>query len=99
MEEIREDAIMKITKTKKVVKEVEEVVDYYCQCDKCDSRIETTGCESFEFSLEYRRGVSFGTDGGEGKTSELELCQECAKDLMQLLTDNGYKIQTSDYDW
>jgi hypothetical protein len=38
-------------------------------------------------------------EGGSGEKQEMELCQNCAVKLVDLLRANGYRVTDSEWDW
>ena len=86
---------MKVTNTKKVIKEVEVVTEKYTICDKCGKRIEEDIFDAFECNFTYVVGSCY-PEGSCGEEKSMDICQECADDLVELLIDNGYNINTSD---
>jgi len=89
---------MEIRKTKKIFREVEVVVECYDKCDKCGEKIDTELYETFEFEFEVRTGESYPS-GGYDEKKLLDLCQECSKEAVTLLEQNGFKIRTEDWDY
>jgi hypothetical protein len=83
---------------KKETKMTEVITECYDICDKCGKRISTKFGDAFEFSLEYKTGQSY-PEGGNGVKKSLDLCQKCAPEAIKLLMDNGFSIQTSEWDW
>lgn len=85
---------MRTYKTKEVTK-TERAVDQI-HCDKCGKDVTT----------EYRRGGNnaydigwfecrFGyraQEFGDGHTAKMDLCENCSKELLDLLRDNGFAI-------
>jgi hypothetical protein len=89
---------MYVEKKEKQVKEVDVVIDSYHICDKCNKKIITESHDAFEFDLEYRTGTDY-PESGSGDKKAMDLCDECADDCIQLLRDNGYRINESEWDW
>lgn len=89
---------MYVEKTEKQIKEVEVILESYYLCDKCNEKIETKGYDAFEFELSYKTGYNY-IEGGNGEKKEMELCPKCADDCIQLLKNNGYRINESEWDW
>tara|TARA_R110000765_G_scaffold327923_1_gene418957 strand:+ start:458 stop:727 length:270 start_codon:yes stop_codon:yes gene_type:complete len=89
---------MYVKKTEKQIKEVEVITESYSLCDRCNEKIQTGSYDAFEFELEYKTGDSY-PEGGSGEKKEMELCDKCADDCIQLLKDNGYRINESEWDW
>ena len=88
---------MRIKITEKQIKEVEVTTESYSLCDKCNERILTSGYDAFKFELEYKTG-DIHPGGGIGDKSEVELCPVCADACIQLLKDNGYRINESEWE-
>jgi len=89
---------MKILEKRKVFKEVEEIIDSYDVCDKCNLRISIDLYETFESELK----IKFGTDcpeGGDGDIKSMNLCQNCSLELLELLKNNNYRINESGWSW
>jgi hypothetical protein len=87
---------MYVKKTKKEVQEV--VVESYYKCDKCDERISRQDMyDAFECEFMYKTGESY-PEGGHGTNILLELCQDCGKEAINLLRDNGFKTQKKEWD-
>ena len=89
---------MEIKKSHKVMKEVEVIDERYTQCDKCGDRIKIGGYDAFCCELEHKTGSSY-PEGGSGDIDTLDLCQDCAKDLIKLLKENEYNVQSKEWDW
>ena len=89
---------MYVQKTENQIKEVEVITESYRLCDKCNKKIQVGGYDAFEFELEYITGTSY-PEGGSGKKKEMELCDKCADDCIQLLKDNGYRINEFERGW
>ncbi len=89
---------MKVIKTEKQTKEVDVTVENYEVCDKCNERIFVMGFDSFECSFEHKTGNQY-PEGGGGKTETMDLCQSCAKEAVELLKANGYRINTEEWDY
>lgn len=90
---------MEIKVTKTVTKEVEEVVSWYTQCDRCGETVTTDDMyDAFEFDLLINKGVIYPNGANYNKTT-LDLCKSCTEDFKKLLTDNGYKLQVKEIDY
>lgn len=89
---------MNVKKTEKQIKEVEVIVENYNLCDKCNVRIGSGIYDAFNFELEHKTGSRY-PEGGSGDVEKVELCHKCADDCMQLLKDNGYRINKSEWDY
>ena len=89
---------LEIVKKKIVTKAVEEIVERYSLCDKCDEKIIATAYETFSCELQHKTGESF-PEGGSGSSQDLELCKKCAPELIELLKKNGYRIIDSEWDF
>lgn len=87
---------MRVIRTEKQLKEVEVVTENYYQCDKCNNRIKSRIYDAFSFDFEYVTGDSY-PDGGSGERTTLDLCANCAEDLMELLKTNGYRLNKSEW--
>ena len=88
---------MYVKKTQKQIKEVEVTTESYHLCDKCNEKIQPGLFNAFEFKLEYITGENY-PEGGRGEKKEMELCDKCADDCIQLLKDNGYRINESEWE-
>jgi hypothetical protein len=89
---------MEIRKTKKIVKEIEVVTESYIQCDKCGEKISKQIYEIFDFDFEVRKGLGFPS-GGNGIQINLDLCQKCCEEALNLLEENGFKIHSKKWDY
>ena len=87
---------MKTTKREKQVIEVEVPGDIIC--DKCGQKIVTKPFDSFDCFFMHKTGQNF-PEGGRCEKEEMDLCQKCAPALIELLKENGYTINTSEWDW
>ena len=76
---------------RKEKKEVEVIVEQYNTCDKCNKRIKYESFEDFDCSLTYRSGHSY-PEGFFGKNYHMDICQDCADEFLELLKENGYKL-------
>jgi hypothetical protein len=88
---------MKVLKTEKQMKEVDVTVECHTLCDKCNNKVELDRFEAFEFKFLNRTGRIF-PEGGGGEKQEMDLCQNCADELVELLRENGYRVTDSDWD-
>lgn len=77
--------------TKKVVKEVEEVIYDHLVCDKCGKVIQEDTNEVFDFQFKVRIGERYGAEAF-WKDYNLDLCKEHANEAMRLLVANGFMI-------
>lgn len=90
---------MYVKKTEKQIKEVEVTTESYNLCDKCNCKIEKEGSfDAFECEFTHKTGSSY-PEGGSGEKQEMELCQKCAVELVELLRLNGYRVTDSEWDW
>lgn len=89
---------MQVLKKELRTQEVEVVVESYSLCDKCNEKIKTDNYDAFECEFSHKTGSSY-PDGGSGNLQELELCQKCAVELVELLRQNGYRVNDSEWDW
>jgi len=87
---------MEIIKKEKQLREV--IVVQYNLCDKCGKEIEVRMYDAFEFSMEHKTGDIYPESGG-GKLQTLDLCPECVLGFIQLLKENGYKVQECEWDY
>lgn len=77
---------------------VEVTTKSYSLCDKCNNKIETELYEKFECTFILNTGQVY-PEGGSGDKQEMELCQTCAPEFIKLLTQNGYRINNSEWDY
>lgn len=89
---------MQVIKTERRVQEVKVVVESYSLCDKCNEKIKTDNYDAFECEFTHKTGSSY-PDGGSGSIQEMELCQKCAVEFVELLRQNGYRVTDSEWDW
>ena len=89
---------MQIIKKHKEVMEVDVTDEVYDICDKCGQKIEVNGYDAFSCEFERKIGQSF-PESANIEIDELELCQECAEDCINLLRENGYNIISRDWNW
>ena len=78
-----------------------EVLDtdlYTPYCDKCNEKITSKMYDAVEFELEYKTGSCY-PEGGNGNKYQMELCSKCSEDCIELLKDNGYRINESEWDY
>lgn len=87
---------MEVFKKELQIKEVEVVVENYTLCDKCNEKLKYGSYDAFSCELTYKTGESF-PEGGYGGLQEMQLCEKCAVDFIELLKDNGYRINISDW--
>lgn len=86
---------MQIIKKERQLKEV--VVENYSLCDKCNEKIQL---ESMYDAFTCKASLTTGSQypgGGFGENQEIELCQECAVELIFLLASHGYRINRSEW--
>ncbi len=89
---------MRIRKTEKQVKEVVVVVEDYEVCDKCGKKIEKDEYDAFEFDFKLKEGTQY-PEGGSGDEEEMDLCQACARELVEKLKEMGYGIRKDRWQW
>lgn len=89
---------MKVEKTEKRIVEQEIVIESYTVCDRCNEKIVKNGFDQFHCRIEYKTGFQY-PEGGNGDISTVDLCQDCADDLITLLKENGYRINENEWDW
>ena len=87
---------MEIIKTEKQLKDV--TVECYVLCDKCGEKIKDKLYDAFTFDMEYKIGDAYPKGGSGGKWG-LDLCPVCAPKFIELLKENGYKVQESEWDY
>jgi hypothetical protein len=90
---------MRVLKKEKIMKEVVVTLEDYNLCDKCNCEIKKDDIyDAFECKVLHRTGEKY-PEGWNGEKQEVELCQKCAVDLIELLRLNGYRITDSEWDW
>ena len=90
---------MRVVRKEKQMKEVYVTIEDYNVCDKCDKKIvKTNWYDAFKFEFIHKTGDEF-PEGGSGDVQTMELCQECAVDLVELLRENGYRVNDSSWCW
>jgi len=90
---------MRIRKTEKQVKEVVVVIADYEVCDKCGKKIKKDDVhDAFEFDFKLKEGVQY-PEGGSGDEEVMDLCQTCARELVEKLKEMGYGIRKEDWSW
>ena len=83
----------------KGMKMLEVTIESYTLCDKCNEKIETeSNYDAFKCEFVYKTGDSY-PECGNGDKFELDLCQKCGKEAVELLKGNGFKVQESEWDW
>ena len=88
---------MEIIKKQKVVKEVYEVVEQYNVCDKCGKNLDDKEYEdAFSCEFDYTTGYSYNSEERQTESQTLELCENCGEEAMKILSNNGFKFQTSE---
>lgn len=75
-----------------------ELITSKCFCDKCHEEITTKKYDAFECSFYLRTGNNF-PESGSGENKSMDLCSNCADGLIDLLRNNGYRINESEWDW
>jgi uncharacterized protein with PIN domain len=89
---------MEVIVKEKKLQEVDVIIENYTLCDKCNEKIKTDRYEAFKCELIHKTGSSY-PDGGIGEKQKMELCQECAVELVNLLRTNGYRVTDSEWDY
>jgi hypothetical protein len=89
---------MQVIKKEKQMKEVDVTIESYTLCDKCNEKIKTGRYNAFKCEFIHKTGSSY-PEGGSGEKQEMELCQNCAVKLVDLLRANGYRVTDSEWDW
>lgn len=84
--------VMEVKKSKKILKEVEEIVSIHYLCDKCKNEILNDRFDAFEFDFELRTGESF-PEFGNGERYNVDINQHCTLDLIELMKKNGINVQ------
>lgn len=82
---------MRVVKTEK--REIEMPVTVETFCDKCDKSIYPDNNFEFEFLLKtssYYQNI-------DEVQHRLDICPTCAEDLIHLLKENNYSVQTKEY--
>lgn len=87
---------MRILKKEKQVKEVEVVLEDYNICDKCGKTLVKELYDAFECNFLFKEGTAY-PEGGDGEKHEMELCNDCALEVVELLRKNGYNVVTSEW--
>ena len=83
---------------KKEVRPQEVVVESYCLCDKCGERIKKEHYyDAFDFDFEIKTGRVFEDGSGSGEIWALDLCSTCSDKAVQLLTENGFRVQRNEW--
>lgn len=88
---------MKVRKTRKVVKEVEEVTESFIECDKCKEKIKKGFFDRFQCTFEYREGTVY-PEGGSYEETSMDLCQHCGGELINVLESLGYRLSSEEVD-
>lgn len=68
-------------------------------CDKCARLIKYENHTAYKSDW-FR--VTFGTnypEGGNGVDKVMDLCEECARKLVEILSANGYEIRDEEWEW
>ena len=90
---------MKVEKKEKQVKEVDVITERYTLCDKCNCKIKKeSSYDVFESHFTHKTGDAY-PEGGSGYIQDMDLCQKCTNELVELLRLNGYRINDSEWDW
>ena len=91
---------MLIHKTEKQVKEIAVVTEHYHVCDKCGKNLNDDlddRFDAFDSTYKLREGQSF-PEGEYGTITSMELCKSCTTEFIQLLKDNGYRLNEDEID-
>ncbi len=88
---------MHIKRTIKEFKEVETIIENFDECDKCGAKIPFKYSDAFKCEIELTTGFRY-PEGGSGEVRSVDLCASCAENLFSLLTENGYRINKSEWD-
>ena len=65
---------------------------YKTTCDKCGCEVSNGTFRVNEIELSYLIGDSY-PEGMFADSYKIDLCEPCGKQMIELLKDNGYKIQ------
>lgn len=84
---------MEIKKTEKQLKEVEIAIERYTECDKCKSRIRTNSYNAFDCTLNITTGEAYPEYSSICERT-VDLCESCSEGLVDLLIENGYRINS-----
>ena len=82
---------MRIRTTEKQLKEVEVTKESYIECDKCMSKIRTGAYDAFNCEVIVTTGEAY-PESIDTLERSVDLCQNCAEDMIKLLSENGYRI-------
>jgi hypothetical protein len=67
-------------------------------CDKCNKEITFTS----EYNIyDHHYAIRFGDqypEGGFGEVFKMELCENCAHEMIGFLKENGYNIREEEWD-
>lgn len=95
---------MRVKKTIHVPATDREVVDHLI-CDLCGKKSgaddwATRGYNVSETTVEMNRGVNYGTDGGDSKTTSFDICPTCFETkLVPWMASQGATPTVEDKDW
>lgn len=88
---------MKVKKTQRLLKEVEEVTESYNECDKCKEKIKVGFFDRFNCTFNYQQGTVY-PEGGSYEETSMDLCQKCGVELISVLESLGYRLSSEDVD-
>ena len=88
---------MRVRKTEKQLKEVDVVIENYTTCDKCNAVVKNNYSDAFDFDFRLKTGYQYYNSGG-GECTEIDLCEPCSEQLVQLMNENGFKTRTEEWD-
>jgi len=88
---------MRVETKQKQIKEVEVIIESLELCDKCNSTIKGDQYNAFKCNLTHTTGDIF-PDGGSGEKQIMDICQDCAGELIILLRNSGYRVCDSDWE-
>lgn len=84
--------------TKKIVTEIDQVIEVKELCDKCNQEIKTDLCVVDNCEVSINRGNRYpGT--ADYIQRYLNLCPTCSRALEQMLIDQGYNFQEQDINY
>ena len=86
------------TVKKRVLREVTVKDETFC--DKCgvDVKKGVDTYDAYECEVRIKTGNNY-PEGGTGEECTVDLCKKCSNGFLQLLEDNGYKVNEKDWDW
>ena len=89
---------MKIEKTIKVMKEVQETISIKYICDKCGKEIITEKTRINTNKFISKKGFKY-PDGGYYDKEDAYFCDNCFGEMKKILLDNGVKFNKISIHW